>query len=177
MGCGGSVVGNRGKSQKKKLNPQIKATCLIFGMPDRGQQQFADSLNKTFMTTAFSQISYSFNVIDSSRMARKNWPKQYTQNENVFISFFFPDFSSPGQTLLSIKSFNWLLSQLKEEPKPIVIAKAKNPKEKPNFNSFQDQLPKDIEVYVPVDNGMEDAKKYYEYIKVASDNIKLPDTK
>ncbi|EAY08921.1 hypothetical protein TVAG_464690 [Trichomonas vaginalis G3] len=176
MGCGGSVV-DRKKNKKKNLNPQTKATCLIFGMPDRGQQAFADLMNKTFMTTAFSQITYSFVVVDSSRISRKGWPKQYTQNDNVFISFFFPDFSSPGASLLSLKSLNWLNSQLKDQPKPIVIAKAKNAKEKPNLNTFQNQLSKDVTVYIPIDNGVEDTKNYYEYVKNASENIKIPEAK
>ncbi|EAY17012.1 hypothetical protein TVAG_296910 [Trichomonas vaginalis G3] len=178
MGCGGSVV-DRKKSKQKKLNNQVKATCVIYGLPDRGQQQFADSLNKTFMTTAFSQITYSFVVADSSRLSRKQWPKLYSEYENVFITFYFPDLSSPGQTLLSVKSLNWLLTQLKpEDPKPIIIAKAKNAKEKPNLLTFQDRIPDDIQLYTPVDGEIEDAKKYYEMVNMASERIKItPDAK
>lgn len=178
MGCGGSVV-DRKKTKQKKLNNQVKATCIIYGLPDRGQQAFADSMNKTFMTTAFSQITYNFLVADSSRMARKQWPKLITENENTFITFYFPDLSTPGQTLLSLKSLNWLLTQLKpEDPKPIIIARAKNAKEKPNLLTFQERVPSDLTVYLPIDGGIEDTKKYYEMVNTASERIKIaPETK
>ena len=145
----------------------MKVATLIFGMPDSGQQQAADLLKKTFVNNAFSQIQYIFNVVPSSRAERLSWPQEYKNYENVLLVLFYVDCSTPGSVLLSLKSVNWLTSQIEDGKKPIVIAKPRNQKESSNLQTLQDQLPNNLTLLIIKDNTQQEQQKLLDLVNDA----------
>ena len=168
MGCGISVDKKAAKKKKNdRLSSQLKYTCFIFGMPDRDENQTQELLSKTFMTTAFSQMSYSFVAQGTSRFDRKNWASVYTEDIKVLISFFFVDLSTPGSTLLSIQVLNWFLSQIPDKEKPVVIAKLKSQKEQPNLQTLQEKLTDGLEILVLNSGNQQEMQKIVQRVQQA----------
>ena len=168
MGCGLSGPDPSKKKKKNdKLNTQLKVATLIFGMPDSGQNQAADILKKTFINNAFSQIQYVFNVEPTSREARLSWPQEYKSYENVLLSLFFADCSTPGSVLLSLKTLNWLTSQIDDSKKPVLVAKPRNQKEMTNVQTLKEQMPNNLSLLIIKDNSQQELQKLVDTITQA----------
>lgn len=163
MGCNQSGPKNDQGNKKRKLN-QLKATILVFGLPDAGQAAFVDQMQKQFVTTTFSQTTYAFVPVNTSRAARENWPDEYENNENVIASFFFCDISSPGSVLLSIKTYNWLISQLVDKPAPYLVAKNKTMLDNTNFTDLKKSMSDGVEIYQYADPTQQEFQKLADII-------------
>lgn len=164
MGCNGS------KSQvvnqdKARIGDTTKSTCLIFGMPDSGQTIFIKSIEKCFYSVGgFNQTPFSFIPVPTSREKRKGWIDEYTNHPRVIASFFFVDISSPASVLLSVKTLNWMRSQMVDLTPPHVVAYVKNPKDMINFTTLKEYLAPGVEASTFNDTNSTDIQKYVEYV-------------
>ena len=172
MGCGPSVDKKGAKKKKNdRLSSQLKYTCFLFGMPDCDQNSTQELLSKTFMTTAFSQLSYAFVAQGTSRFDRANWASAYTEDVKCLLSFFFVDLSSPGSVLLSLKTLNWFLSQIPDKEKPVVVAKVKNQKQQPNLQTLQETITPGLELLVLNGNNQQETQKIIQRVQQAIQKI------
>lgn len=168
MGCGPSVDKKTNKKKKnERLSTQLKYTCLIFGMPDCDENQAQELLSKTFMSTAFSQLTYSFVAKGTSRADRVQWPAAYKEYEKILLTFFFADVSTPGSVLLSLKCLNWFTSQIDNTIKPVVIARARTQKEQPNIQALQENFPEGLELIVLNGNNAQEMQKIVQRVNQA----------
>jgi hypothetical protein len=168
MGCGPSVDKKSNKKKKNdRLSTQLKYTCLIFGMPDCDQSQAQDLLSKTFMSSAFSQLSYSFVSKGTSRSDRIQWPAAYKEYEKILLTFFFADVSTPGSVLLSIKCLNWFRSQINGNSEPIVVVRARTQREQPNIQTLQEKFPVGIELIILNGNNPQEMHKIVQRVNQA----------
>ena len=173
MGCEPSVDKKTTKKKKNdRLSSQLKYTCFIFGMPDCDENSIQELLTKAFMTTAFSQLSYSFVAKGTSRFERSQWPAAYTEDVKTFLTFFFVDLSTPGSVLLSMKTLNWFISQTPDKEKPIIIAKVKNQKQQPNMQTLQENI-EDMEIITLNGNNVQETQKIVQRVQQAIQ--KLPE--
>ncbi|OHS95274.1 hypothetical protein TRFO_02282 [Tritrichomonas foetus] len=167
MGCGHSKDVVR---PKEKFGETEKQTVLIFGMPDSGQSVFIKMIEKCFVNAGgFNQNPFVFTAVSTDREDRKNWINEYTTQPNVIASFFFVDISTPAAVLLSVKTLNWMCSQMAEgQDPPHVVGLVRNPKESNNFTQLKDYLAHGVEANTFNDNNQADIQKYVEYINACA---------
>ena len=170
MGCGGSRTDVTKRKTRQPLNEQSKSSILVFGMPDSGQTVFIKSIEKCFYSVGgFNQNPFAFVAVPSDRESRRTWLAEYEKQPRVVASFFFVDVSSPASVLLSVKTANWLRSQLgKDDAQPHLIACVKNPKEMTNFTSLKEMLAPGVEVATFNDQTQSDIQRYVEYISASA---------
>ena len=162
MGCGSS---KETVKPREKFGETEKQTLLVFGMPDSGQNVFIKMIEKCFVNTGtFNQNQFVFYAVPTDRSDRENWVKEFTEQPNVIGSFFFVDVSSTASILLSVKTLNWMISQMGDQDLPHVVGLVKNPKESTNFTQLKEYLPPEIESSTFNDNNAQDIQKYVEYV-------------
>jgi hypothetical protein len=164
MGCGGSSASST-KPQKNAQAETPKDACLIFGMPDSGQSAFAKSMERSFHTDSFTQSPYQFVPISSSRESRSSWLLEYENRPKVVCSFFFPDLTSASSVLFSVRTLNWMKSQLGKTPPPRVIGFIKNAKDVTNFELLKSYLEPDSDTMTYSDGNQADIQKCVEYVQ------------
>lgn len=162
MGCGSS------KEKETKSNDNQKDTqktqVLIFGMPDSGQESFAQLMEKHYSMNSFTGPGFAFTVMPSDRSSREKWIQHIRETEDILAQFFFFDISSPASVLLGIRTFNWLKSQLGTIPHPQAIAQIKTPKDQPNFDSLKNSLGTDVHVIEYADSPQPKMQEAYEFL-------------
>ncbi|OHT11632.1 hypothetical protein TRFO_03826 [Tritrichomonas foetus] len=164
MGCGPSKVDTKLQVRQKNTE-STKSTCLVFGMPDCGQDVFISSIEKCFHSVGGSyQSPFLFAQIPSEREARPSWIDEYSKHQRVIASFFFVDISSPAMVLLSVKVINWMRSQLVDQSPPNIVGYVRNQKETNNFTLLKEYLPPNIEASTFNDAVASDIPKYVEFI-------------
>jgi len=165
MGCGGSSGGGGGRPQKAAAAEAPKDACLIFGMPDSGQTVFQKAMERSFHQDSFSQSPYQFVPISTSRESRTSWLLEYQNRPKVVCSFFFPDLSSASSVLFSIRTLNWMKSQLGKTTPPRIVGFIKNAKDVTNFELLKSYLEPGIEATTFSDGNQTDIQKYVEVIQ------------
>jgi hypothetical protein len=134
-------------------------------MPDSGQPAFVRALDKHFQQAdAFNQSPYAFVPVPATRESRSGWLQEFQTRPRVLCSFFLPDISSPASLILSVKTFNWMKSQLAEDSTPHVVAFVKNAKEQGNLATFQQLLDPELEVGTFREGDQADLQKYVEIV-------------
>lgn len=167
MGCGPSKKDEtRKKKTRNLLDDQNKSQVLVFGMPDSGHSNFIKAIEKYFYPVGgFNQNPFVFTAVPTDRASRSTWVECYSSPPKVITAFFFADVSSPASVLLSIKTFNWLRSQIIDNnPQPQIVACAKNPKQMTNFTMLKEHLPAGIEASTFNEQIQTDIQKYVEFI-------------
>ena len=165
MGCGASKIDTKLPAPEKKSSSSSKATCLIFGMPDSGQEAFVSAMKDCFQKIGgHLENLFFFIVVPSERSYRPNWAKEYSNHTKVVASFFFADLTSNASILLSIKSYNWLRSQLVDRTPPNIVGHVKTEKETSNFMTMKEKLPPGVEASTFDENNQSDVQKYLEFI-------------
>lgn len=157
----------RDRPKVNKTN-QTKINILAYGLPDCGQQTFVEQMSKHFSSSSYSQTTFIFTNVDSTRSERNKWPQIYNETNNVLCVFFFCDVSTSGQVLLSLKSLNWLISQLVDSKPPIVVAKVKKAHD-PNFIYLKEQCSITPLQYVEGSNN--DITQFVEVVNNAMTNF------
>jgi uncharacterized protein (DUF2126 family) len=134
-------------------------------MPDSGQPVFVKALDKHFQQAdAFNQSPYTFVPVPSARDSRSGWIQEFQNRPKVLCAFFLPDISSPASLILSVKTLNWMKSQLSEGAAPHVVAIVKNAKEQGNLATFQQLLDSSVEVGTFRDGNPADLQKYVDIV-------------
>jgi hypothetical protein len=134
-------------------------------MPDSGQTVFVKALEKHFQNAdTFNQSPYAFVTVPSTREDRASWMLEFENRPKVLCSFFMPDISSPASLMLSVKTLNWMKSQMGNYGQPHVVAIIKNAKEQGNFATFQQLLDSSSEIGTFRDGNQPDIQKYAEIV-------------
>jgi hypothetical protein len=137
-----------------------KDACLIFGMPDSGQSTFAKTMERSF-----TQSPYQFVPVSSSRDSRSSWLLEYENRPKVVCSFFFPDLTSASSVLFSVRTLNWMKSQLGKTQPPRIIGFIKNAKDVTNFELLKTYLEPDVDAITYSDGNQADVQKCVEYVQ------------
>ena len=166
MGCGPSK-----ETTKKKNNiTEIKcSTCLVFGMPECGQSNFVKTMEKHFGNIGYFDQTFSFVIVPPQRDKRVEWVDQYSQ-PRVIASFFFADISSQAEALLSIKTLNWLTSQLVEQEPPFIVGYIKSQKDESNFAFLKRSLSLKYESSTFLEKDEANIQKFIDYINKCLEN-------
>jgi len=168
MGCGTSTP-DKTKQRKEKLVTSVTLTSLVYGMPDSGQSFFINQMKRNFSQFgSFSQIVYSFIPIGTSRDSRSTWADELGKYENLICAFFFADVSSTGSSLLSIKTYNWLKSQIESKVTLKLVVQIRNPKDLTYFQFFQEEMGPGIEAITYSESQPSDFQKLNDIILATS---------
>lgn len=163
MGCGHSK--NEAPKTREKFGESEKLTFLVFGMPDSGQTPFIKTMEKSFSNTGgFNQNSVNFIAVSTDRSDRKNWVDEYTNQTNVIGSFFFVDVSSPSSALLSVKTLNWMMSQIDDKEPPLVVGYVKTQNHSINFKTLTDYLPPELQTDQFIETNQQDVQRLIDYV-------------
>ena len=171
MGCFGSKE-DTSKPSRNKVSTSVNLNILVFGMPDSGQNSFITQMRRIYSQVGnFSPVNYYFNPIDTSREKRGDWIKEYSAKENVIMSFFFADLSTNGSVLLSIKTYNWLRSQIDEQIPLKIVVLVKNPKDMNSFSFLQENMGPGIEALTFSDSQQSDLQKFSDIISAGAQSL------
>ena len=161
---------------REKFGEAEKKTCLVFGMPDSGQTAFIKSVEKSFSSTSgFNQTNVAFLAVSTDRVERVNWVSQYTSNPNCIASFFFVDVTSPSSALLSLKTLNWMISQMGDIEKPLVVGYVKTQNHSINFKTLKDYLDPEMATDQFHETNQADVARFIEYISKCIANHQADD--
>ncbi|KAK8893272.1 hypothetical protein M9Y10_021689 [Tritrichomonas musculus] len=163
MGCGTSKVDTTLKEKAPTIQ-MAKSMCLIFGMPDAGQTNFVKSIQGCFSDIGMKEGPFVFYLAPTEREYRTSWIEEYDKHERVIASFFFVDVSSVSGVLFSVKTFNWMRSQLIDQPPPHIVGLVRDQNELNNFSLLKEKLSPGIGVSTFNDLNPSDIQKYIEYI-------------
>ena len=173
MGCLSSKPDN-GKGPKERLGQSIPLSCLLFGLPDSGQIPFSIQMKKQFSQVGnFSTISYNFINIDSNREYREKWIEEFTKNPNVYLTYFFADISSNGSALLSIKTYNWLKSQMDDNIPIKIVCVIRKAKDTTILSFLQENLGKSDEIMTISESQPNDLAKFIDLISNLSEKMRI----
>ena len=143
----------------------IKSTCLIFGMPDCGQDLFVNSIENCFNSISGGrEIPFEFVVVGSDRSDRLEWLNEFSRHKRVIISFFFLDISSRANILNSVRTLNWLRCQIANQHSLFPVAYVKTDEDIQNFQQLKDILGEGVEVSTFNDENPSDSRIYSEHI-------------
>ena len=164
MGCSSSNdVYNPYVLQKQVQT--VKSTCLIFGMPDSGQEEFVYSINNFFNSICGGkEVPFESVIVGTDRSDRVNWLDEFGKHKRVIASFFFIDISSKSSILYSVKTLNWFLCQVPKENPVFPVALAKTEEDLQNFQYLKEIAGNDIEISTFNDENQSDSRIYSEHI-------------
>jgi hypothetical protein len=167
MGCGGSnVAGAKTASTAQKEVP--KPACLVFGMPDSGQSVFVKALEKSLHSPdSFKQPPFQFIPVATGRQSRSGWLLEFQSRPVILCSFFFPDLTSGSSVLFSIRTFNWMKSQLGDLKPPHVVGYIKTATDLTNFEQFKSHLEPGNEASTFTEGNQNDVQKYAAIVQKA----------
>ena len=164
MGCGTSVAPPQSQPAKYVLT-EMKSTCLVFGMPDSGQDIFIKSITNCFTGLGGpNRIPFSFIQVPSNREDRLNWVSQFQNHPRVIMSFFFVNVKSESQMLVSLKTLNWFRSQIQDIASIYPVAYAKTASEIAIFMKLKELLGNSIEISTFNEENPSDIRIYAEHI-------------
>lgn len=161
MGCGSSsdIINT---SLPMSMVRSIKSTCLVFGMPDSGQETFVTAIEKCFASiSAMKELPFEFYVASTDRLDRVTWIDEYQKHSRIIISFFFADISSKASILASVRTLNWLRCEIPPKTNLFAIVLINNDKDieavnylksllgdSIEFSTFNEDNPNDVRIYV-----------------------------
>ena len=164
MGCGASNDRNPLYVTQTPVQT-IKSTCLIFGMPDCGQESFVSSIANCFNSISGGrEIPFECVIVDSDRSQRANWINEFSNHKRVIISFFFVDVTSKANVLSSVRTLNWLRCQIPSQNALFPVAYVKTDEDIQNFQYLKEVLGDSIEVSTFNDENPSDSRIYSEHI-------------
>jgi hypothetical protein len=167
MGCG-STSAAAGKTANAPQKEVPKPACLVFGMPDSGQTVFIKALEKSFQTgDGFKQPPLQFVTVATGRQNRSGWLLEYQSRPVIICAFFFPDLSSGSSVLFSIRTFNWMKSQLADLKMPHVVGWIKTAADLTNFEQFKAHLEPGNEASTFTEGNQNDIQKYVAIVQKA----------
>lgn len=164
MGCGGTRVDTTLLPKETKTDTS-KSKCLIFGMPNSGQDAFIKSIESCFSNVG-NQIEspFIFIEIETDRESRTGWVEQFSLHSHVIASFFFANVKTTSGVLMSVKTINWFRSQLLDQNPPQVVGYVQSPNELNNFSLLKEKLSPGIEASTFNNENASDIQKYIEFI-------------
>ena len=164
MGCGSSSDHVNTYVTQAPIQP-VKSTCLIFGMPDSGQDLFVNSIENCFASISGGrEVPFEFVVVGSDRNERSEWLNEFSKHKRVIISFFFLDISSRANVLNSVRTLNWLRCQIDSQHALFPVAYVKTDEDIQNFQQLKEILGESVEVSTFNDENPSDSRIYSEHI-------------
>ena len=143
----------------------IKSTCLVFGMPDSGQEQFVSSIENCFSSISGKhELPFECVIASTDRSDRASWIDEFSNHKRVIVSFFFVNISSKSNVLCSIRTLNWLRCQLTDKNTLFPVALVKTDEDLQNFQYLKDVLGEGVDVSTFNDENQSDSRIYAEHI-------------
>jgi hypothetical protein len=137
-------------------------------MPDSGQATFAKAMERSFHGDTSNQPSFQFVPISTTRDSRSAWLLEYENRPKVVCSFFFPDLTSPSSVLFSVRTLNWMNSQLGKITPPKIVGFIKNAKDVTNFELLKSYLEPGTEATTFSDGSQTDIQKHVALVQKSS---------
>jgi hypothetical protein len=138
-------------------------------MPDSGQSVFIACLERGLHSAdSFKPPPFQFVPVPAGHQSRSAWPLEFQSRPAGICSFFFPDLSSGPSVLLSVRTFNWMRSQLRGLKPPRVVGFIRTASDLANFELFKGYLEAGADAATFAEGSQNDLQKFASSIQTAA---------